>query len=321
MNRAYLCNMTLDLAERSRLDPGSVLKTSAILNDVVFFDRGREENMIGMDYSVAEMVAGWCGGDESEQKELTGDRRFLDIFQPSEEILPANNRVSTLSRENRSLTDELGPKMIIRANEMGPSAFGGAQVGLMSHPDGGVWRNIPTFVANDFLNFQRAKELDKEVVGVFSPLHFLAQGEITSLESRPKGASFKLSGTKSSKFPDFGLLSWPEIYELRSDPSVRSFRKKIREMQEVDDINEFTDKNLEEAYLKDLEDAFIRRRPNPLRTFIRGVVGNFPFPVINPFGWLFSSADFKSELKDFRDLNWINFIYETKRTIDQESDF
>lgn len=320
MEKAYLCNMTLDLAERSRLNPASVIKTSAILNDVVFFDRGREKNMSGMDYSTAEMVAGWCEADECKQRDLICDRRFLDIFQSSEEILPAKNRISPLSEENRILTAELGPRMISRAKRLGSIAFGGAPVGLMSAPNGGVWRNIPTFVANDFLNFELVKGLDEEVVGIFSPLHFLTQGEPTEIKSRPAGASFKLSGTRSSIFPDFGLLSWPEIYELRLDPSVKSFRKKIKEMREVDNVNEFTDVNLTDAYLKGLEDAYRRRRPKPLRTFIRGVAGNWPITIVNPLGWLFASADLKSDLKDFRRLNWINFIIETKKSIDHESE-
>jgi hypothetical protein len=320
MGKAYLCNMTLDIALRSRLDPESVIKTSAILNDVVFFDRGRDPKMIGMDFSVAEMVAGWCGGDEKEQRSLAHDRRFLEIFQSSEEILPAASRVSPLSEENRNLTNELGPKMIARASELGPSAFGGAPVGLMADPNGGVWNNIPTFVANDLLNFQRIKELEGDILGIFSPMHFLTQSDLTNSQLQQQGVSLKLSGTRSSKFPDFGLLSWPEIYELRLDPSLRSFRKKLKEMREIDKIHDFTDDNLSDLYFKDLEDTFRRRRPKPLKTFLRGVVGNGPIPIINPFGWLFAAADFKSDLKDFRDLNWINFISETKKLIDKKAE-
>ncbi len=320
MESGYLCNMTLDIAERSHLDPNSVIKTAAILNDVVFFDRGIHPLTTGMEYTVAEMVAGWCRGDENNQKELVRDRRFLDIFQSSEDILPLGSRVWHLSDENRSLTDELRPKMISRANELGPSAFGGAPVSLMSDPNGGPWKNIPTFVANDLLNFRLAKELEREVVGIFSPMHFLAQGEGTGSQSQPEGASFKLSGTKNSRFPDFGLLSWPEIFELRSDPSVRSFRKKIKDMREADGVHDFTDENLTDTYFRDLENAFNRRRPKPLRTFLRGVVGNWPLAILNPASWLFAAADFKSELKDFRELNWMHFVSETKKVIDLEID-
>lgn len=319
MEKAYLCNMTLDLAERSGLDPASVIKTSAILNDVVFFDTGRDPRMVGMDFSGVEMLAGWCGGDECEQRSLVRDRRFSDIFQPSEEVLPIAKRVSPHSYENLNLTNEIAPTMIARATDLGPGAFGGAPIGLMSDPKGGVWNNIPTFVANDFLNFQRASESHSDLTAIFSPLHFLTQDETTSFSSQQKVASFRLSGDRSSIFPNFGLLSWPEIHELRADPSVKSFRAKISTMREVNGVSEFTDKNLTGAYVDDLESAFRRRRPNPLRTFIRGVVGNWPIPLFNPFGWLFATADFKSELNDFRDLNWVNFISETKASMDESA--
>jgi len=63
-----------------------------------------------------------------------------------------------------------------------------------------------------------------------------------------------------------------------------------------------------------------RRRPKPLRTFLRGVVGNWPVPILNPVGWLFAAADFKSESEDFRELNWMHFVSETKKVIDRKID-
>lgn len=190
----------------------------------------------------------------------------------------------------------------------------------MSDPKGGPWKNIPNFVANDLLNFRIAKEKLPELSATFSPMHFLAQDSGNGLQPKLEGASFKLSGTRNSRFPDFGVLSWPEIFELRSDPSVRSFRKKIKEMRDANGVHNFTDEILTETYFKDLEDAFCKRRPKPLRAFLRGLVGNWPIAPLNPAGWLFAVADFKSELRDFKDLNWMHFVSEAKNMAAQSGE-
>lgn len=315
MHSAYLCNMTLDMAGRSSLDPASVIKTSAILNDVVFFDKARLPGLVGMDCTVAEMVAGWAEHDEVKVADLVRDRRFLEIFQSSEEVLPLSSRISPFSEENRKAERNLRPKMIERVNELGPHAFGGAPFHLISDSNSGVWQGIPTFVVNDILNFRAAKENDSDLVGIFSPLHFLSQSFAPRSEFDPEGLSFGTPGSIRSNFPDFGLLTWPEIFELRLDPSIKSFRAKIREMHKSGGVREFTDDLLSKEYLQDLAGAFDRRRPNPLKSFWRGMVGNWPLPISNPVGWLFALADFRAELKDFDDFNWLHFVSETKKAV------
>jgi hypothetical protein len=317
MECAYFCNMTLDLAQRSGLNPISVIKTSAILNDVVFFDRGIHPLTAGLEYSVTEMLAGWAEPLADERNRLVSDRRFSDIFQSSEEVLPLSSRIWSLSDENSAFAEELRPKIVSRANDLGASFFGGAPINLMSDSNGGPWKNIPNFVANDLLNFRIAKEKQPELSAIFSPMHFLAQDSGNGLQSKLEGASFKLSGARNSRFPDFGVLSWPEIFELRSDPSVISFRKKIKEIRDLNGVHNFTDEILTETYFKDLEDAFCKRRPKPLRAFLRGLVGNWPIVPLNPAGWLFAVADFQSELRDFKDLNWMHFVSEAKKMVAQ----
>lgn len=125
MEYAYFCNMTLDLAERSGLNPISVIKTSAILNDVIFFDRGIHPLTTGLEYTVTEILAGWAEPLADERKRLVSDRRFSDIFQSSEEILPLNSRIWSLSNENSTFAEELRPKIVSRANDLGASFFGG----------------------------------------------------------------------------------------------------------------------------------------------------------------------------------------------------
>lgn len=82
--------------------------------------------------------------------------------------------------------------------------------------------------------------------------------------------------------PDFESLSWDEIIELRNDNNIKNFRKMIRDLSEGD-------KNMNDALVakvqKDLWELIAELKPNTLKSFLSGFLGNLPSPtILNPIG-------------------------------------
>lgn len=110
---------------------------------------------------------------------------------------------------------------------------------------------------------------------------------------------------------DFASLSWSDIYKLRSDGFIRSFRQKMSEWtlyyRYATDIDSFV-QDLRTVIDDATSTVISKSAPRPKRTILAGLAGFLPFGI----GTLWSSAEFaqniNSDLSLGHQLGWLFFI-------------
>jgi hypothetical protein len=82
--------------------------------------------------------------------------------------------------------------------------------------------------------------------------------------------------------PDFDALSWGEVIDLRNDKYLKAFREVIFELAST---NKDLDSSLVTKVQSDLWNLVSDSKPNLAKTFLTGIIGNLPSPIIlNPIG-------------------------------------
>lgn len=157
------------------------------------------------------------------------------------------------------------------------------------------------------------REVEPNVIGAFSDLHHSLFPKISEKAHTNVGTQYCMEHFNNTVFPDFGVLSWKEIFDLRNNEFIGNFRKKFVQTYEASpnsNINELGDLVSEIwGYVKET-------KPNIAGTVIEGVVSSFPFisevtgPAIaakqvlksrklaNQYGWLYfiqASQELKSQ--------------------------
>jgi hypothetical protein len=228
MTRAVMSNLTLEIAEKCGIRPDALLKNAAIAYETIFFHPGLFDRII--DYTDAQMLSGWASSS-GEANRLASEPNFIKIFPSVTDIFPEspqfNQDIGNVLRRQR-------PEMLDGMRRIAAQAFDVSEEAVQTGAIRNTWRNIPAFALHDILVLGKLRQIDGEIMGVFAPAHVLllaADIVAEGVTDDPLGhLLLKSEDSEVSQFPSFENLSWNEIFELRADPRVKLFRKKLQKI-------------------------------------------------------------------------------------------
>jgi len=159
---------------------------------------------------------------------------------------------------------------------------------------GDMWRDLQLYTG--------FREIEPNTAGNLSS-HF---GEIFTDFSRSEGLLINELSFNSTQIPDFGELSWEQIFELRKDPLVKKFREKIY-------TNFNTLKDFDDEIMSRLWDIASYAKPNIKGTIIKGILSNLPSPtIVNPVGLGAAVKDTFNDYNLEKSKGWLFFIQKAR---------
>lgn len=314
-HHGLLCNITLDLCGKSGGRPDVFLKTAAVLHENVFFYTGLWGNVQGFEYKNAEILASWAELEQEDQEKLAKNRRFQDLFLPAEELSDFSTFSPLRSEDFEYATQAIQSNLRNKTKEIMAAVYGVSAGDVDSGRLGTTWELIPRYVAQDYALLSLVSGKQEGISGLFTPFHASIYDVEKSRGVQPETQQVYFNDHLQADciFPDFSLLSWDEIFELRYDPSIRSFRRRIfKNANSPFEPNYVNRSKLAQSYLNDLKDFYKQRKPKPLSTIGKGIAGNLPTGIPNPFSFLFSSVDIKNDIRDHNKFAWLHFVQQVE---------
>jgi uncharacterized protein (DUF2249 family) len=317
MSNALLSNMSVDTAEKCGLNANEFLKNAAITYDHIFFYTGLFGKWEGINQSdLISWVASWAVENESEARELSKNKQFRDTFPDARELWadlekynPFTENVIKATRDERLLS----PIRRIMAR-----TYAVSEDAVTAGRCGNTWLNIPALSALDLATLLKIREIEKDITGVFTEAHVTLFAEDIYEQGIPGDPMSRLlmggrEDFEKSIFPDFSVLDWDQILELRGDHRIKEFRQKLASLS----IGDFrydpaTQTPLWREYLRSLEALAKDVAPKPVKSGILGVLGNFPLPFPNPVSILSSGMDMVEQTNRRIDYGWLYFIQAAK---------
>ena len=160
--------------------------------------------------------------------------------------------------------------------------------------------------------------------GLFSEIHeqaFMATYKKDINATKEKNV---ISAIETINHFDFGTLSWNDIVILRKSGFVNDFREKIFEWTEeykngVDnnEVEKKIDKFIDDAKFDFIE----KRKPNLIKSFLTGILGNIPLPIpLNPISLYSSGEQTLSDKRVNATFGWLLFIQKARKTVMNNND-
>jgi hypothetical protein len=153
-------------------------------------------------------------------------------------------------------------------------------------------------------------------VALSTPHHASVLRRFGGKPTKPSGSPVK--SLLDVAAPDFGSLSWSQILELRSDPYLKDFRRKVAGLAANGPA-------LDKKALRNVVDSSLwnfvaENEPRVTRTILSAVVGNLPVPSpVNPVGLATSALEVVSEIRKKRSFGWLVFITRLRRRLHDQS--
>lgn len=159
---------------------------------------------------------------------------------------------------------------------------------------GDMWRDLQLYIGFKEIEPSAAANLSSNFSEIFSDF---ASSEVVRLNE----LSFS-----SVQIPDFGDLSWDQIFDLRKDPLIKYFREKI--YSSFDKLNYF-----DNEILNTLWDVTSYVKPNIKGTIIKSIFSNIPTPtILNPVGVGLAVKETIDEINLNRSKGWLFFIQKAR---------
>lgn len=303
-----LGNITIDLCGKAGGRPDALLKNAALLYDNVFFHNSLWGDIQGFSYSHAEILASWAEKEVGDQKKLAKKHHFTDIFISAKELSTFSSFSPYSDNFHRILSENIKCNLKKSTKKIIAEAYGLAPEDVENGKLGNTWEVIPAHVAQEYLLLSHILKEKSDIVGLFSAFHS-AICDFDENKTSRNAAIFNESLNFDFQFPDFGLLSWGEVFELRDDPAIVSLRNRVFGAGDVKSgpihVNR---EGLRESYIIDLEKFYNLRKPDPHASLIKGFLGNIPTGIPNPFSFLFSAVDIKNDVRDYKKFSWLHFV-------------
>jgi hypothetical protein len=120
-----------------------------------------------------------------------------------------------------------------------------------------------------------------------------------------------ISKSINSLIPSVDQLDWNEIFEIRGDHRIKSFREWLNHnSQDIQDIG------MVEAINKELWAALGELKPGLAANSVKGVLGNLPLPIpINPMAIVTSLYDIGKNIQFNKKYNWLLFTYDLRNKV------
>lgn len=321
MINGLLSNIGIDIAEKCGLDTDAFLKNAAILHENIFFHKGIYGNLLGLDYSNAVMAASWTKIGREHEDKLAANRGFASIFPDVREIWPTYERFNPyrdletqlrLQRKYHETSSEAASEIMARTFRVSVDEVLAGKVG-------NTWQNIPSIVAQDAACLSEFRRYAPFAMGVFTEAHStLLETETRANRSDTSGSPLAVllaQNESKSGFPNFSAFSWEEIIELRRDPNISEFRKKMTALVSTDKDWGMEQMDLSELYLGELESFTQRAKPRPRIATAVALLGQIPTgPFPNPFSIISEVLNLKQQSDLARDFNWIYFVQRARQT-------
>jgi hypothetical protein len=111
--------------------------------------------------------------------------------------------------------------------------------------------------------------------------------------------------------PSLANLSWGQVFELRTDKRIKSFKEWINGNKP-----EIEKKGLREIVFKELWDVMGQLKPNILVDSVKATIGNLPLPIpINPLSLVAEAVDLYKNKKFNRKYAWLLFLYDLQNKV------
>ena len=120
----------------------------------------------------------------------------------------------------------------------------------------------------------------------------------------------------TTSMPDFTILTWQRVLELRRHPFLQSFRRKISELgSSVRNNNEGTiKKTIGELELHDLRELARLVEPSPRTTILKSIGSNIPLPIpVNPVSIGIGIQEIKDTYERRQRFGWLYFLMELRK--------
>jgi hypothetical protein len=275
----YVASSTSSLFnyQRENISREAVLKRYALLYDNILFDR--RGCPIGPG-EIAETLADYvslliCEGSTLEEMKILGKNKsfsslFVDCWDVVDNAEKFNSEVfSTIDEDIQQRIGDFSHKEIRRINGLPEDSYD-YDIDDVKEINGDLFIDIGI---NKLL-----LERGIEIVPSYSPI----VGRALQNEYKYRGIECHSLFEEDVLVPDFDSLSWGEILDLREDKYLKAFRKVVF------DIATSTN-NVEPALVarvqSDLWNLVSDAKPNVARTFLTGILGNLPSPIVlNPIG-------------------------------------
>ena len=262
---------------RENISREGVMKRYALLYDHVIFNRrGVGIGPGEMASSLGECVSMLINPGETlaDRKSLGKNKAFCDIFVDCWDFVSDANRfesdVHTVVDE--SVNNRIGEfchQEIRRINGLNDDSYAYDIDDVKE-----LYGDLSTDLGINQLLLREGVEL----VPSYAPI----VGRALSNEYSHQGIECHNLFNSDILVPDFDALSWDEIIDLRSDKYIHAFRKVVFDLARSNpDVNEA----LVNKVQSDLWKLVSESKPNVLKTFLTGFLGNLPSPtILNPIG-------------------------------------
>ena len=115
--------------------------------------------------------------------------------------------------------------------------------------------------------------------------------------------------------PDFDSLTWGQIFELREDKFIKSFRKSIRPYLEGTIP---TEKAYSIKLQRDLWDFISEMKPSIMGSWMSGIFSNIPGLPFNPVGMALSAQDIEKNQQISNKFGHLFFIQNLGEKIEKD---
>lgn len=312
-----LSNATIDLCGKSGARSDALLKNAAILYEKVYFYTGFWGNAQGLNYTNTEILASWTKLEQNQQIALAKDQRFKDLFPAAEELSGFSSFSPYHTEDFVFASQQIQDNLRLSTKSIMARAYGVADEDIEKGKLGNTWELIPRYVAQDYALLSLVSNKHHHINGLFTAFHSSIYDLDDYNHDKTQGEQvfFAEDNGDECTFPDFSLLTWNEIFDLRNDPSIKSFRNKIFESSStISEPNTINRSILERDYLQELEEFYKMREPKPLTSIMKGVAGNLPLGIPNPFSYIFATVDIKNNIRDYKKFSWLHFVHQIKQT-------
>lgn len=244
-----------------------------------------------------DFLANICTQNKKESNKLANNKKFKSIFIDSYEFVD-DERAFELGLFD-VLPPELMDKIFTYAHKQKMSESEFIHNDEFKQLCGDMWHELQLYTA--------FKKHVPDVAINLTPDF----GNAISLYSNSEGNLINEFMDKSSSVPDFGDLSWDQIFELREDRFIKNFRDKISSIikESPNEISSI----IEPKILKGLWDIASYANPNVGETVLNGFLTNLPLPLpVNPYGVYRAVKDVVDTKRQANNNGWMFFIQKAR---------
>lgn len=286
---------TVTSAERNGVSRDVLFKRLAIYFDYIVFNN--QLTPVGLPLpgggklSQTEFLSYVVAKDRSEAEKLKKNKKFTSMFLDCWDFV--NDEADFERGLSSAISEEMKNRIAYYAHkkEMKEGEF--IHNLQFKQLCGDMWHELQLYSS--------FKKYEPSISGNLS----IDLGCVFSEYSKNEGVIVNDISGNSQYIPDFGDFTWDQILELRSDPYVKSFRRKMQLTFRVPD--EQSVNILDQRAIDGLWSVAEYAKPNLAKTLLNAILSNIPTPI-PVYGIMNAMKDGSDKIDLANNNGWLFFV-------------